>query len=96
LLFYDVTTLYFITDQSDVIRENGFSKEGKHHQSQIIWDLLVSNDGYPDSYSIFNGSQYEGRTTMTGVEDFDRRFNLGDFVVSNNQNKCLMMKYFFV
>jgi transposase len=81
LLFYDVTTLYFETEQSDELRENGFSKDGKHSQPQIVLGLLVSKDGYPLSYSIFNGSQYEGRTMMPIVEDFVQRFDLGDFVV---------------
>ncbi len=81
LLFYDVTTLYFETEQSDGLRENGFSKDGKHSQPQIVLGLLVSKDGYPLSYSIFNGSQYEGRTMIPIVEDFVHRFNLEDFVV---------------
>jgi transposase len=81
LLFYDVTTLYFETEQNDELRENGFSKDGKHSQPQIVLGLLVSKDGYPLSYSIFNGSQYEGRTMIPIVEDFVQRFNLEDFVV---------------
>jgi transposase len=81
LLFYDVTTLYFETEQSDELRENGFSKDGKHSQPQIVLGLLVSKGGYPLSYSIFNGSQYEGRTMIPIVEDFVQRFDLGDFVV---------------
>jgi transposase len=42
---------------------------------------LVSKDGYPLSYSVFNGSQYEGRTMLPVVDDFVQRFNLNDFVV---------------
>ena len=60
LMFYDVTTLYFESDYGDEIRENGFSKDGKHSQPQIVLGLLVSKDDYPLTYSIFNGSQYEG------------------------------------
>jgi transposase len=81
LLFYDVTTLYFETDYSDELRERGFSKDGKHAQPQVVLGLLVSRDGYPLSYSLFNGSQYEGRTMLPIVEDFVKRFNLDDFVV---------------
>jgi transposase len=81
LVFYDVTTLYFETDYSDGFRERGFSKDGKHAQPQVVLGLLVSCDGYPLSYSLFNGSQYEGRTMLPIVEDFVRRFNLDDFVV---------------
>ncbi len=81
LMFYDVTTLYFESDYSDDLRENGFSKDGKHSQPQVVLGLLVSRDGYPLSYSLFNGSQYEGRTMLPIVEDFVQRFNLDDFVV---------------
>ena len=81
LMFYDVTTLYFESDFSDELRENGFSKDGRHSQPQVVLGLLVSKDGYPLSYSLFNGSQYEGRTMLPIVEDFVQRFNLDDFVV---------------
>jgi transposase len=81
LVFYDVTTLYFESDQGDELREAGFSKDGKHSQPQVVLGLLVSKDGYPLSYSIFNGSQYEGRTMLPIVVDFVNRFNLEDFVV---------------
>jgi transposase len=81
LLFYDVTTLYFETDDSDDFRERGFSKDGKHAQPQVVLGLLVSRGGYPLSYSLFSGSQYEGRTMLPIVEDFVKRFNLEDFVV---------------
>jgi transposase len=81
LVFYDVTTLYFESDYSDEFRERGFSKDGKHAQPQVVLGLLVSRDGYPLSYSLFNGSQYEGRTMIPIVEDFVKRFNLEDFVI---------------
>jgi len=57
---------------------------------------LVSKDWYPLSYSIFNGSQYEGRTMLPVVEDFVNRFNLDDFVIvadsglMNKQNLSLL------
>jgi transposase len=81
LLFYDVTTLYFEADYGDELRETGFSKDGKHSHPQVVLGLLVSKDGYPLSYSIFNGSQYEGYTMLPVVEDFVQRFNLDDFIV---------------
>lgn len=81
IVFYDVTTLYFETDFDDELRERGFSKDGKHSHPQVVLGLLVSQDGYPLSYSLFNGSQFEGRTMLPIVEDFVKRFNLKDFVV---------------
>ena len=46
LMFYDVTSLYFETGIQDELRTNGFSKDGKTSESQIILGLLVSADGY--------------------------------------------------
>jgi len=81
LMFYDVTTLYFEADSGDEFREPGYSKDGKHSQPQVVLGLLVSKDGYPLTYSIFNGSQYEGWTMIPIVDDFVRRFNLEDFII---------------
>ena len=90
LVFYDVTTLYFESDNCDELRSTGFSKDGKHSQPQVVLGLLVSSGGYPLAYSLFNGSQYEGYTMIPIVEDFVprtsytvqvKRFELKDFVV---------------
>lgn len=81
LMFYDVTSLYFETAVRDDLRNPGFSKDGKTGESQIILGLLVSEGGYPLSYSIFNGSQYEGYTMIPIIDDFVQRFNLTDFVI---------------
>ena len=83
IVFYDVTTLYFESapHPDDALRQAGFSKDGKTAESQIVLGLLVSEDGYPMSYSIFNGSQYEGRTVIPIIDDFVQRFKLTDFIV---------------
>ena len=81
IVFYDVTTLYFESSREDVLRCPGFSKDGKTAESQIVLGLLVSRDGYPLSYNIFNGSQYEGRTFSPIIDDFVQRFSLSDFIV---------------
>ena len=81
-MFYDVSTLYFETAKTDNLREPGFSKDGKTAESQVVLGLLVSEGGYPLSYSLFNGSQYEGYTMIPMIDDFKQRFDLGDdFVV---------------
>lgn len=99
LMFYDVTTLYFETADTDVLREPGFSKDGKTAESQVVLVLLVSEGGYPLSYSLFNGRQYEGFTMIPMIDDFKQRFSLGDdFVVvadsglMNKNNVSLLQK----
>ncbi len=70
-----------VSHTSDVLRQDGFSEDGKTAESQIVLGLLVSEDGYPLSYSVFNGKQYEGYTMIPIIDDFVQRFNLTDFIV---------------
>ena len=82
ILFYDVTTLYFETTDKDELRNNGFSKDGKNANPQVVLGLLVSRGGYPLSYALFNGAQFEGYTMIPIVDDFVQRYDLGsNFVV---------------
>ncbi|MCM1116103.1 MAG: IS1634 family transposase [Pseudoflavonifractor sp.] len=81
MLFYDVTSLYFESFREDDLRSPGFSKDGKTAETQIILGLLVCENGYPLSYSIFNGAQYESYTMIPIIDDFKQRFGLDDFIV---------------
>ena len=81
MLFYDVTSLYFESFQEDNLRAPGFSKDGKTAETQIILGLLVCENGYPLSYSLFNGAQYESNTMIPVIDDFKQRFGLDDFIV---------------
>ncbi|MBQ8833284.1 MAG: IS1634 family transposase, partial [Paludibacteraceae bacterium] len=81
VMFYDVTTLYFETDREDELRKTGFSKEGRHHNPQIILGILVNRDGYPLAYTIHGGNKYEGRTMLPVIEEFVKKYRLEDFIV---------------
>jgi len=76
VVFYDMTTIYFESDQGDEFRVTGFSKEGKHQHPQIYLGLLVGKNGYPIGYDVFEGSIYEGHTLIPVLERFERRFDL--------------------
>lgn len=81
IVFYDVTTLYFEIEQEDELRKTGFSKEGKHQHPQILLGLLVSVDGYPLAYEIFEGNKFEGHTMLPVVEAFKQRYGLSQLVI---------------
>lgn len=70
VVFYDVTTLYFEIDQEDELRKTGFFKEGKHQNPQIVLGLLVSKNGYPQAYEIFEGNKFEGHTMLPVIDAF--------------------------
>ena len=61
--------------------KTGFSKDGKHQHPQIVLGLLVSVDGYPLAYEIFEGNKFEGHTMMPVIESFCKKYSLGKLVV---------------
>lgn len=81
VVFYDVTTLYFEIDQEDDLRKTGFSKEGKHQNPQIVLGLLVSKNGYPLAYDIFEGNKFEGHTMLPVIDSFKVKFRLEQMVI---------------
>lgn len=81
VLFYDVTALYFETDEEDTLRKPGWSKDGRHSNPQVVLWLLVSMGGYPLAYSIHEGNMYEGRTMLPVIKSFAREHHLDDFVI---------------
>lgn len=81
IVFYDVTTLYFEIDNEDDLRRTGFSKEGRHQNPQIVLGLLVSIDGYPLVYEIFEGNKFEGHTMLPIIDSFRIKYNLEKLVI---------------
>lgn len=81
IVFYDVTTLYFEAADEDDLRKTGFSKDGKHQQPQIVLGLLVSENGYPLDYDIFEGNKYEGDTLLPVIEHFEAKHKPGKLIV---------------
>jgi len=81
VVFYDVTTLYFEIDKEDDLRKTGFSKEGKHQNPQIVLGLLVSKNGYPLAYDIFEGNKFEGHTMLPIIDSFKEKYQIGQLVI---------------
>ncbi|HUH45749.1 MAG TPA: IS1634 family transposase [Arenibacter sp.] len=81
LVFYDVTTLYFETFESDDLRKNGFSKDNKSQQPQILVALMVTKEGLPISYDVFSGNTFEGHTFIPMIEQFIRKNDVESFTV---------------
>lgn len=81
LLFYDVTTLYFETFEEDELRKNGFSKDNKFQQPQILVALMVSKEGFPIAYEVFAGNTFEGHTIIPVVKSFILKNKVKNFTV---------------
>jgi hypothetical protein len=75
-LFFDVTTLYFESITVDELRKFGFSKDQKHHQVQIVFSLVVNQEGLPLAYEAFAGNVGEVKTLLPVLEKFRKRFSV--------------------
>lgn len=81
VLFFDVTTLYFEAFDEDDTRKNGFSKDYRHNQPQIMVALTVTTSGIPLSMKMFEGDTFEGHTMIPSIEETMERFSLDDIIV---------------
>lgn len=94
IVFYDVTTLYFesFTEDEDKIsregvielkgfRKNGFSKDNKFNQPQIVIGLIVNGDGFPVSYEVFSGNTFEGKTFIPAITRFKDNYGVKTLTV---------------
>lgn len=81
LLLYDVTTLYFEAFEEDDLRQNGFSKDNKSQQPQILVALMVTKEGFPIAYEVFSGNTFEGHTIIPAIREFIKKHAIKDFTV---------------
>ena len=71
LVLYDVSTLYFETDEGDGFRESGFSKE-RRLEPQITIGLLTDTTGFPLMVNAFEGNRAETTTMLPVLQAFQR------------------------
>ena len=80
LVLYDVTTLYFETDEGDGFREPGFSKE-RRLEPQITVGLLSDANGFPLMVHAFEGNKAETKTMLPTLKAFMDTHGLADVVI---------------
>ena len=73
VVFFDCTTLHFESVEADGLREFGFSKNGRHGQTQVLLALMAASDGLPIGYEVFPGSVYEGKCLIPALETMRER-----------------------
>jgi len=81
IVFYDMTTLYFESEDEDDLRKIGFSKDGKFQNPQIMLGLLVGENGYPIGYDIFEGNTFEGYTLLPVIEKMCQKYGFSKPIV---------------
>jgi len=76
VLFYDCTTLYFESFSEDELKQNGYSKDLKFNQPQVLLALIVTEEGLPLNYELFPGACFEGHTLIPILKRLRERYDL--------------------
>ncbi|CAM3192075.1 IS1634 family transposase [Actinomyces slackii] len=80
LCLYDVTTLYFETDNEDGLRKVGYSKE-RRVDPQVIVGLLVDRAGFPLRIGCWEGNRAETSTLIPMIEGFRKNAGIEHLVI---------------
>jgi transposase len=81
IVFYDMTTLHYESDEQDELRVPGYSKSGKGQHPQVQLGLLVGPSGVPIAFDMFPGNLFEGHTLLPVLKRTQERFALEKPVV---------------
>jgi len=89
VIYFDATTLYFESfsedidnteDKDEAIRKNGYSKDGKFNQPQVVLALLVTKQGLPIGYKAFSGDTFDGHTIIPSLKEIEDEFKVDKIV----------------
>jgi len=85
LVFYDVTTLAFETQQTNELLQMGYSKDKKFNESQVVLGMSIDRDRMPVSFDIYPGNTFEGHTFKDTIEAMKNRYQLGKVIVVSDR-----------
>jgi transposase len=76
IIFFDCTTLYFESVDTDGLREFGYSKDHRFNTTQVVLALATNCDGLPIGYELFEGNKAEVKTLIDCLESWKKIFNI--------------------
>ncbi len=84
VIYFDATTLYFESfsedEGEDAIRKNGYSKDLKFNQPQVVLALMVTKEGLPIGYEAFSGDTFDGHTLIPSLATLRTKYNIDKVV----------------
>ena len=100
-VFYDTTTLAFESAREDLgaLRRKGYSKDGKPHDVQVLFALIMTSEGLPLGYRVYPGNRYEGHTLLEAVQSLSKEgFTesitvVADAGLCNRENRALLRQH---
>lgn len=78
LVFFDVTTLYFESTETDDLRSFGYSKDHRFNTTQLVLALATNEDGLPLGYELFAGNTAEVKTLLAALKAWEKFIKVRD------------------
>jgi len=84
VIYFDATTIYFESftedEGEDAIRKNGYSKDLKFNQPQVVLALMVTKEGLPIGYEAFSGDTFDGHTLIPSLKILRDKYTIDKVV----------------
>ena len=84
VIYFDATTIYFESftedEGEDALRKNGYSKDLKFNQPQVVLALMVTKEGLPIGYEAFSGDTFDGHTLIPSLKILRDKYNIDKVV----------------
>ena len=75
LLLYDVTSTYFEGQcQANPMAKRGYSRDNLPDCLQVCIGLVVTTDGMPLGYEVFDGNKHDSKTVQSMVEQMEAKY----------------------
>lgn len=79
LLLYDVTSTYFEGQcESNPMAQRGYSRDKRSDCKQVCIGLVVSKDGMPLGYEVFEGNRHDSKTWQQIIMTMENRYGKAD------------------
>lgn len=76
IIFFDCTTLYFESTETDELRQFGYSKDHRFNTTQVVLALATNSDGLPIGYELFEGNKAEVKTLLECLNSWKQSFDI--------------------
>ena len=75
LLLYDVTSTYFEGQcQANPMAQRGYSRDSRPDCLQVCIGLVVTTDGMPLGYEVFDGDKHDSKTVQSIVDAMEAKY----------------------
>ncbi len=75
LLLYDITSTYFEGEcRINPLAKRGYSRDSRPDCLQVLIGLVVTDDGYPVGYEVFEGNRHDSKTVQEVVGSMEKKY----------------------